>query len=172
MLQGLDAVPWADLEHAHGSAADVPALLRKLLDPDPKERSEVLRTLYSNVFHQGTRYPATPYVIPFLIEMCASPEVPNRGDLLRLWGSLITGYFSVQERPLWGDGERIHDHGQVVTPEPDDSWWGDYPATLHQIYRESVKGHYVVCNLLADDDHSVRAGGAFPSSGGEEASPR
>jgi hypothetical protein len=124
MLQGLDAVPWTDLEHAYGSAADVPDLLRRLLDPDPKVRSEVLTTLYGNVFHQGTRYPATAHVIPFLIEMCASPDVPDRGDLLRYWGSLITGYFSVLERPCWGDGERIHDNGQVVIPEPDDSWGG------------------------------------------------
>jgi hypothetical protein len=161
VLQGLDAVPWADLEHAYGSAADVPDLLRKLLDPDPKVRSDTLWTLYGNVFHQGTRYPATAHVIPFLIEMCASPDVPNRGDLLRYWGSLITGYFSVQERPLWGDGERIQDHGQVVIPEPGDSWWGDYPATLHHVYRESVKGHGVACNLLADDEHAVRAGAAW-----------
>jgi hypothetical protein len=131
-----------------------------LLDPDPKVRNETLRTLYCNVFHQGTRYPATVRVIPFLIEMCASPDVPNRYDLLRYWGSLITGYFSVLERPLWGDGERIHDHGQVVIPEPGDSWWGDYPATLHQVYRESVKGHEVACRLLADNDHAVRAGAA------------
>jgi hypothetical protein len=161
MLQGLDAVPWADLEHAYGSAADVPDLLRKLLDPNSKVRDEVLRTLYSNVFHQGTRYPATAHVIPFLIEMCASPDVPNRGDLLSYWGSLITGYFSVLERPLWGDGERIHNYGQVIIPEAGDSWWGDYPATLHQVYRESVNGHEVVCNLLADDDHRVRAGAAW-----------
>jgi len=161
VLQGLDAVAWADLDHAYGSAADVPDLIRKLLDPDPKVRDEVLSTLYSNVFHQGTRYPATAHVIPLLIEMCASADVPNRGDLLRYWGSLITGYFSVQERPLWGDGERIHDYGQIVIPEPGDSWWGDYPATLHHVYRESVKGHEVACNLLADDDHAVRAGAAW-----------
>jgi hypothetical protein len=61
VLQGLDAVPWAELEHAYGSAADVPDLLRKLLDPDPKVRREVLRTLCGNVFHQGTRYPAVAH---------------------------------------------------------------------------------------------------------------
>jgi tetratricopeptide (TPR) repeat protein len=138
----------------------VPDLLRQLLNPDPKVRSEVLSTLYCNVFHQGTRYQASAYVMPFLIEMCASREVPNRYDLLRYWGSLTTGYFSVQERPCWGDGERIHDCGQVVIPEPNDSWWGDYPATLHAVYRESVKGHEVACNLLAEDDLGVRAGAA------------
>jgi len=160
LLQGLDAVPWADLQHAYGSAGDVPALLRSLLDPDPKVRSEVLSSLYCNVFHQGTRFPASSYVVPFLIEMCASPQVPNRYDLLHFWGSLITGYFSVQERPCWGDGERIHQYGEVLTPEPDDSWWGDYPATLHQVYRESLKGYEVACHLLADDDLGVRAGAA------------
>ena len=161
MLQGLDAVPWADLGHAYGSAADVPGLLRKLFDPDPKVRSETLLTLYGNVFHQGTRYSATAHVIPFLIEMCASPQVPNRGDLLRYWGNLVSGYFSVLERPCWGDGERVYDYGQVFALEPGDSSWDDYSAALHHIYRESIKGHGVACNLLADGDHSVRAGAAW-----------
>jgi hypothetical protein len=34
VLQHLDLVPWADLEHAYGSAHDVPDLLPKLLDLD------------------------------------------------------------------------------------------------------------------------------------------
>jgi hypothetical protein len=44
VLQGRETVPWADLDHAYGSAADVPGLLRKLLDPDPKVRSETPRS--------------------------------------------------------------------------------------------------------------------------------
>jgi len=161
VLKGLDAVPWANLSHAYGSASDVPDLLRKLLDPDPKVRSETLWTLHGHVFHQGTRYPATAHVIPFLIELCSSPDVPDRSDLLRYWGSLITGYFSVLERPLWGDGERIHDHGQVVIPEGDNSWLREFAPTLHDVYGASVKGHAVACSLLADDIPAVRAGAAW-----------
>lgn len=97
MLENLDRVPWAELEHAYGSADDVPDLLRNLLDPDPAVRSKTIWTLYGNVFHQGTRFPAASYVIPFLIELCASPGTPARGDLLHYWKSLITGHFSVQE---------------------------------------------------------------------------
>jgi hypothetical protein len=156
MLQGLDEVPWADLEHAYGSAADVPNLLRKLLDPDPKTRAATLHTLYGNVFHQGTRYPATPYVVPFLIEMCATPTVPGRGDLLNYWGSLITGYFSVQERPLWGDGERIHWYDKVQDADKDDP----YAEALHAVYRESLKGYALLGDLLADEDATVRSGAA------------
>jgi tetratricopeptide (TPR) repeat protein len=161
MLEGIDEVPWADLEHAYGSAADVPALLQQLLDADPKVRSEVLGKLYGNVFHQGTRYQATSYVIPFLIELCGNPDVPKRRDLLRFWGSLITGYFSVQERPVWGDGEQIYDCGEILMPDPGDSFWGNYPAMLHRVYRESLKGHQLLCALLADDDSAVRAGAAW-----------
>src|SRR5262244_70574 len=74
LLQGLDLIPWENLEHAYGSARDVPDLLRNLLNPDPEVRKKTIWALYGNVFHQGTRYPATPYVVPFLIRMCASPE--------------------------------------------------------------------------------------------------
>jgi hypothetical protein len=157
VLENLDDVPWADLEHAYGPAEDVPKLLRQLLDPDPKVRSKVLWTLYGNVFHQGTRYPATPHVIPFLIELCASPAVPARGDLLRFWGSLITGYFSVQERPCWGDGQRIHFCGQIHKADADDP----FAQALHAIYRESLKGHRLLCSLLADDEEAVRVGAAW-----------
>jgi hypothetical protein len=31
MLEGLDSIDWASLAHAHGSAADLPELLRSLL---------------------------------------------------------------------------------------------------------------------------------------------
>jgi hypothetical protein len=58
MLEALDQVPWAEIEHAYGPAADVPDLLRQLLDHDPRVRSETLHSLYGNVFHQGTRFPA------------------------------------------------------------------------------------------------------------------
>lgn len=162
MLEGLEDVPWADLQHAYGSAADVPDLLRKLLDPDPKVRDDVLSHLYSNVFHQGTRFPAASNVIPFLIEMCASPVVPNRYDLLRFWGSLITGYFSIRQRPCWGDGERIHEYGEVrkadlEMSEEEASFW----EVLHQIYRESLEGHGLLCDLLADEEFELRVGAAW-----------
>jgi hypothetical protein len=156
MLERLDEVPWDTLEHAYGSAEDVPGLLRLLLSPHPKVRAQTQYTLYGNIFHQGTRCPATPYVIPFLIEMCAEPSVPERFWLLSYWGSLITGYFSVQERPMWGDGERLY-YGGEVQPDEDDP----YSLALHQIYQESLKGYSLLRTLIDDSDHSVRTGAAW-----------
>lgn len=156
MLERLEEVPWNTLEHAYGTAEDVPDLLRQLLSTDPKLRSETQWTLYGNIFHQGTRYPATPYVVPFLIEMCAEPSVPDRSWLLSYWGSLITGYFSVQERPIWGDGEKLHVCGEVQDDDGD-----PYSLALHQIYQESLKGYSLLKTLIDDLDPTVRAGAAW-----------
>jgi hypothetical protein len=89
--------------------------------------------------------------------MCASPFVPDRGDLLRYWGDLISGYFSVQERPCWGDGERIYWCGEVQEVEADDP----YSAALHAIYRESLKGYELLGDLLASEGMGVRMGAAW-----------
>lgn len=156
MLEGLDDIPWAELQHAYGSAEDVPGLLRNLLNPDPAVRRETMWTLYGNVFHQGTRYPATPYVVPFLIELCASPDVPVRGELLDFWKSLITSYHTVQESPYWGDGEKIYWGGEVQEDEADDP----HSQALHEIYRESLKGFGLLLDLLDDEDPGIRAGSA------------
>lgn len=161
MLERLDDVPWDTLEHAYGSAEDVPGLLRQLLSSDPKVRAKAQHALYGNIFHQGTRYPATSYVIPFLIEMCADPSVPERFWLLSYWGSLITGYFSVQERPVWGDGERLYFDGEVQPDEGDPDEDDSYSLALHQIYRKSLKGYSLLRTLIDDPDHTVRTGAAW-----------
>jgi hypothetical protein len=156
MLERLDDVPWDSIEHAYGTAEDVPDLLRRLLSPEPKVRAKAQYDLYGNIFHQGTRYPATPYVIPFLIKMCAEPSVPERFWILSYWGSLITGYFNVQERPIWGDGEKIHFCGEIQEDDGD-----PYSLALHQIYQESLKGYPLLRSLIDDPDHNVRTGTAW-----------
>lgn len=157
MLERLDDVPWADIEHAYGPAEDVPGLLRGLIAPDERAREKALSDLYGNAFHQGTRFPAAPHVIPFLIEIAASPAIPGRGALLGYWGHLIAGYFSVQERPTWGDGERAYSCGEPQEADDGDS----YAQVLHRVYRESLPGHRLLLGLLDDEDFAVRAGAAW-----------
>jgi hypothetical protein len=159
MLHGLDSIPWTEIEHAYGPATDVPGQLRRLLSADPDIRADALWQLYGNVFHQGTRFPAAQYVVPFLIEMCASPQVPERNEVLLYWGSLITGYFSIQQRPCWGDGERIHVDGRALPAGA--NWSDDEVAMLHGIYRESVRGHGVASSLLVENDEAIRASAAW-----------
>jgi hypothetical protein len=92
VLEGIDDIDWSVLEHAYGPANDVPDLVRALAGPGADEREKALRTLYGNVFHQGTRYEATAYVVPFVLELLADPATPGRAELVHLLTRLAVGY--------------------------------------------------------------------------------
>lgn len=84
MLKYLDDVPWEELGHCYGPAADLPAAVRALLSSDASERADARAKLASAVVHQGLLYEASPEVVPFLIELVADPAVPERAPLLEL----------------------------------------------------------------------------------------
>ncbi|WP_375560409.1 hypothetical protein ACE193_22360 [Bernardetia sp. OM2101] len=92
MLEKLDTIPWAELQHAYGSAADVPNNIRSLTFSDKELRKQALWTLYGNIFHQGTRYNATPYAIPFLFELIESEYIEERHKLIYYIVHLALGY--------------------------------------------------------------------------------
>ncbi|RKN21183.1 hypothetical protein D7147_10370 [Micromonospora musae] len=91
MLDGLDDIEWRRLGHAYGAADDVPDLIRALRSPDPATRDDALGTLYTTVYHQGSRYQASAYAVPFLLELLADPATPDRPALLALVTSLAIG---------------------------------------------------------------------------------
>ncbi|MFF3748894.1 hypothetical protein ACFYYH_00305 [Streptomyces sp. NPDC002018] len=72
VFAGLDAQPWAELEHAYGSAEDVPGLLRALASEDEEEAAEALGELYGSIFHQGSVYGATARAVPYLAGLAAA----------------------------------------------------------------------------------------------------
>lgn len=92
ILSKLDTIDWHTLGHAYGPADDVPGLIRGLTEPDPERRKKVLYELYGNIFHQGTRYGATPYAIPFLYELIETQDTPSRDQIVYLLVSLALGY--------------------------------------------------------------------------------
>lgn len=85
---GIDEVDWASLRHAHGSAEDVPALLRGLASPDRTEREDALDRMYGVVHDQGAVYDSTLACVPFLLALAASEEVPERGGIVELLVSI------------------------------------------------------------------------------------
>lgn len=92
MLERLDAVPWNSLRHAYGAASDVPEQLRKLLSPSEHIREDALSHLYGNIFHQGTRYQAALYAIPFLFEIIQSNQSQGKYQIIYFLISLALGY--------------------------------------------------------------------------------
>lgn len=79
----LDAVDWASLTHAYGSAEDVPHLVRALYSDDPEEVDAALYELFGNVLHQGSVYPATVEAVRFLAHAAANARY-ERDSLLML----------------------------------------------------------------------------------------
>ena len=71
MLKTIESINWRELTHAYGSAEDVPALLRGLTSPDLATVNKCLYELNGNVFHQGTRFEASRFVVPALFEIMA-----------------------------------------------------------------------------------------------------
>ncbi|MEW4567779.1 HEAT repeat domain-containing protein [Tautonia sp. JC769] len=105
MLEGLDAIDWPSLTHAYGEATDVPDLLRALLSPDSGTRDEAIHTLFGNIWHQGTVYPATAAAVPFLYEMMADADLPDPDGVAFLLSSIATGrgYLDVHARDDYGE---------------------------------------------------------------------
>jgi tetratricopeptide (TPR) repeat protein len=97
VLDGLSLTDWAAVDHAYGPATDVPQLIRDLVCDDPATRALALAELSGNVIHQGTRFSATPKVIPYLIELVAAPGVPDRSAVLRYLINLVAGPFTVRD---------------------------------------------------------------------------
>lgn len=83
---------WARLEHAYGSAADVPGQIRDLTSSDEEVRSRALWDLYGNIFHQGSRYEASAYAVPFLLDLASDAQTPDRAAVVGLLTSIAIGY--------------------------------------------------------------------------------
>lgn len=92
MLEQIENIDWANLKHAYGSAADVPNDIRNLTSADDKVRDKALYNLYGNIFHQGTRYEATPHAIPFLYELIENETVLDKHKIISLLVNLALGY--------------------------------------------------------------------------------
>ena len=84
MLEGLDAINWSKLHHAYGSAADVPGQIRSLTSSDTAVFDHALWSMFGNIYHQGSRWEASPYAIPFLCELVNSNSIQKRDEILNL----------------------------------------------------------------------------------------
>ncbi|MFD0686165.1 hypothetical protein [Actinomadura fibrosa] len=102
-LRGLDDIDWDGLQHAYGSAGDVPGLLRGIEDgPDP---AEALDDLDVKIYHQGgIVFPAAVAALPFLVALAGSRDVAVRPGLLELVGRIADEAGRVPKpTPGWAD---------------------------------------------------------------------
>lgn len=81
-LAGVDDEPWAEIAGCYDEHVEaMPRLLRGLASPDPLVRAYCLGAIESEIEHQGSTYPATARVIPWLAKLLVHPAV-DRDKLL------------------------------------------------------------------------------------------
>lgn len=90
-MLGIDRIDWGALRHAHGPATDVPRHVAGLASADAGDREAALEALYGSLWHQGTLYPATAAVTPFLLALVDDDRTPDRPSLLLFLADLGRG---------------------------------------------------------------------------------
>jgi hypothetical protein len=126
-LSGLDEIPWADLEHAHGSAEDVPDLLRALADPFGDWDRTLDELFGDNLLHQGTCYSATAPALPFLTRLITSGALPAPQRLdLHVWLLIAADRWA---DGLLGDADRAAAEGRSPRSE---AWTRDVHVTVDE----------------------------------------
>jgi len=91
MLETLDQVDWLMLPDAYGPSTKTPRLIRNLASDNPRKRRKAVEKLCYTIYHQGTIYAAAVAAVPFLLEIVASSEVPDRTAALEVLQVLSTG---------------------------------------------------------------------------------
>jgi len=110
---GIDEVDWASMEHAYGSAEDVPMLLRGLLSELPDERERALDGMYGAVHHQGDVYDSTLACIPFLFDVIGQAGLPDRGSVVELLASIGGTDLEDDDFPDDPDADRPDNHAMA-----------------------------------------------------------
>jgi hypothetical protein len=78
-MLSLDSPEWALLQHAYGSAEDIPDLLRQLdTFPSSEGNAEPWFSLWSALAHQGDVYSASFAAVPHVIRVLST--APERGE--------------------------------------------------------------------------------------------
>ncbi|MFE7853162.1 HEAT repeat domain-containing protein [Streptomyces sp. NPDC057403] len=126
LLAGLEDIDWIALGHAYGSAEDVPGQLRTVCGADEKARERAFRSLFGNIFHQGTRYSASPYAVPFLSRIAVAGPVDARADALLLLTRLAIDWHDEYDLPLGID--TVAWRAAAISPEESLRWYDEQIA--------------------------------------------
>ncbi len=167
MLERLETVPWSKLTHAYGPADDVPDQIRALANSDEDTRKNALWELYGNIFHQGTRYEATPHAVPFLYELLDAPETPTKEHIVYLLISIALGY---EDEYLPGGLDAVALRRQLAqgdsrkTPSERaecDAKYGYGPSIDLRCYDAVRSGVPSLLRLLSDEESSIRRSAVY-----------
>ncbi|WP_329106727.1 HEAT repeat domain-containing protein [Streptomyces sp. NBC_01439] len=147
---------WDALQHAYGSAEDIPPYLCRLLDEDPEVQAEALGMLEMSVLHQGSLYSSTPPAALFVAAILTHPQTSVEHENFFPWDD--------RARPLraalldWlGQIVESASYGEDPTSEGEygDGCDGDYEDELEaaRLCRSIRPALYDAVEPLLDDPH-------------------
>ena len=154
MLDGLDAIDWGSLSHAYGEASDVPQIIRSLLSPAVSE--DAAYELYGNIWHQGTVYPATAAVVPFLYEILAAPEVTGRSGIAHLLACIAAGRGYLEVHAVSPFGEKAWREILAKRGESLEEAMAREAAVTVSVRRAASLGLPALVPFLRDDEPEIR----------------
>lgn len=86
MFEGLDAINWEQFGEIHIAigikAHKIPLYIRNMLHEDESEREWAIACLLGEGQHLGMLSPATPHIIPYVLEVLADENYSHRGYLI------------------------------------------------------------------------------------------
>ncbi|WP_020124334.1 HEAT repeat domain-containing protein [Streptomyces canus] len=104
----------------------MPGQLRAVCGPDEEARESAFRSLFGNIFHQGTRYSASPYAVPFLTRIAVAGPADARADALLLLTRLAVDWHDEYDLPLGIDTAAWR--AAAISPEETLSWYDEQIA--------------------------------------------
>jgi HEAT repeat protein len=150
-LSDLGNVDWPSLQHAYGSAEDVPALISSLASPDPEIRKQAIYDAFGSIWHQGTIYEATVEAVPFLVRIAVAAGIPDRDGVIELLAAIAagTGYVLVHRRFMTGATD--------LSPDELDAREAKERLHIEAIGERLAQAALDLVTLLDDPDINVRS---------------
>jgi hypothetical protein len=135
MLEALDQVDWKSLGHAYGAAEDVPQQIRDLRSNEKEKRARASWELFGDIFHQGSRFEASAYAVPFLVQVAVAPDTQDREVVVALIGALAVGY---DEAWLPGGVDIDAWRSDVAALDGEEAEWEAWVLNAYDAVRESL----------------------------------
>jgi hypothetical protein len=152
-LVDLDGTPWYELEHAYGSAFDVPKELRRLTSTDPSVQMGAIERLYGTIYHQGSIYPATVAAVLPLLQILANPIIENRAAVARLFKD-ITNSAVVASADIRAKWDSLAEFAHAVHRTPEQAAQKEV-AERNAVREEINRRLSAISDLAIDRDPSV-----------------
>lgn len=142
-------VDWKNTTHAYGEATDVPQQIMRLCSEDNETREAAWWQLWGNLFHQGTRYPASVLAVPYFIDLLKYEQVADKEKIMQYLLGLTLGYLEYFiHSPL--NYER-----DILNFENEDE------AVIAEIYHNVAEGIPVYLNFLEQGNFQEKQAAIF-----------